>query len=56
MLETVRPYARELGGEEALGAIDRILREGNGAEEQRRVERQVGIERLLARLIERSAG
>jgi carboxylate-amine ligase len=55
MLESVRPYARELGGEEALGVIDRILREGNGAEEQRRVERQIGIGGLLARLIERSA-
>src|SRR6478609_2056122 len=55
MLETVRPYARELGTEESLSAIERILREGNGAEEQRRVERQVGVEGLLARLIERSA-
>jgi glutamate---cysteine ligase / carboxylate-amine ligase len=54
MLETVRPYARELGAEEALGEIERILREGNGAEEQRRVEGQVGIEGLLTRLIERS--
>jgi glutamate---cysteine ligase / carboxylate-amine ligase len=54
MLETVRPYARELGAEEALGAIERILREGNGAEEQRRVEAQIGIEGLLMRLIERS--
>jgi glutamate---cysteine ligase / carboxylate-amine ligase len=56
MLEGVRPYARELGGEEALGAVDRILREGNGAEEQRRVEHQVGIKGLLVTLIERSAG
>jgi carboxylate-amine ligase len=54
MLEAARPYARELGGEESLGEIDRILREGNGADEQRRVEREVGIEGLLARLIERS--
>lgn len=55
MLETVRPYARELGTEESLTEIERILREGNGAEEQRRVEGQVGVEGLLARLIERSA-
>jgi carboxylate-amine ligase len=54
MLETVRPYARELGAEEALGPIERVLREGNGAEEQRRIEGQVGIEGLLTQLIERS--
>jgi carboxylate-amine ligase len=54
MLETVRPYARELGSEEALDAIERILREGNGAEEQRRVESQVGLEGLLTQLVERS--
>ena len=54
MLETIRPYARELGTEEALGEIDRILREGNGADEQRRIERQDGIDALLERLLERS--
>lgn len=55
MLETVLPYARELGTEEAVqGLVERILREGNGADEQRRVEGEVGIEGLLARLIERS--
>ena len=54
MLEAVRPYARELGVEEALDPIERILREGNGAEEQRRVEGQMGIEGLLTQLIERS--
>jgi carboxylate-amine ligase len=55
MLEAVRPYARELGTEEPLSEIERILREGNGADEQRRIERQAGIEGLLARLIARSA-
>ncbi len=54
MLETIRPYARELGTEEALGEIERILREGNGADEQRRIERQDGIDALLERLLERS--
>jgi carboxylate-amine ligase len=54
MLVTVRPYARELGTEDALSAIERILREGNGAEEQRRVEGRFGLEGLLTRLVERS--
>jgi carboxylate-amine ligase len=54
MLERVRPYARELGTEAALNVIDRIVREGNGAEEQRRIQEQVGIDRLLRQLIERS--
>ena len=31
MLDSVRPYARELGSEAALVEIERILREGNGA-------------------------
>lgn len=54
VLETVRPYAQELGGAESLSEIDRILREGNGAEEQRRLARRAGMDGLLARLIERS--
>lgn len=54
MLEAVRPYARELGDEEPLAEIDRILREGNGADWQRRIESRSGVEGLLARLLERS--
>jgi carboxylate-amine ligase len=54
VLETIRPYARELGTEEAVEEIERILREGNGADEQRRIERQDGIDALLERLLERS--
>jgi gamma-glutamyl:cysteine ligase YbdK (ATP-grasp superfamily) len=54
VLETIRPYAREPGTKEALGEIERILREGNGADEQRRIERQDGIGALLERLLERS--
>ena len=53
VLEMVRPHSRELGGAEALTEIDRILRDGNGAEEQRRLARQAGMDGLLARLIER---
>jgi carboxylate-amine ligase len=54
VLEAVRPYGRELGGNQPLEEIDRILREGNGADEQRRLARQVGLGGLLAHLIERS--
>jgi carboxylate-amine ligase len=56
IVEEARPYARDLGGEEALTEIDRILREGNGADEQRRVHRAAGMEGLLADLGERTAG
>jgi glutamate---cysteine ligase / carboxylate-amine ligase len=54
VLEAVRPYARELGGGEALEEIERILREGNGADEQRRIASAVGVDGLLARLLARS--
>ena len=54
MLDSVRPYARELGGEAALTEIERILREGNGADEQRRVHGEAGMEGLLSHLAERT--
>ncbi|MGH2975685.1 MAG: carboxylate-amine ligase [Solirubrobacterales bacterium] len=54
MLDAVRPYAREFDGEASLSEIERILREGNGAEEQRRIAGRAGVDGLLARLIERS--
>jgi carboxylate-amine ligase len=54
MLGTILPYARELGTEEALEEVERILREGNGADEQRRIECREGIDVLLQRLLERS--
>lgn len=54
VLDSVRPYARELGSEPALAEIERILREGNGADEQRRVHREAGMEALLRHLAERT--
>ncbi len=54
MLDSVRPYARELGSEAALTEIERILREGNGADEQRRVHAEAGMEGLLTHLAERT--
>ena len=35
VLALARPYARDLGGEDALEEIERILREGNGADRMR---------------------
>jgi glutamate---cysteine ligase / carboxylate-amine ligase len=52
MLGTVRPYARELDEEGSLAEIERILREGNGADLQRRIAARNGIRGLLAYLIE----
>jgi carboxylate-amine ligase len=51
VLETVRPYARELGTDAALVEIERILLEGNGAEDQRRVHAETGVPGLLDYLI-----
>ena len=54
VLEQVRPYARELGGEDALVPIERIVREGNGADLQRRVHEESGMSGLLADLAYRT--
>lgn len=54
VLDEVQPYARQLGGEDALDEIERIVREGNGADDQRRVHEATGIEGLLAYLAERT--
>lgn len=54
VLDTVRPYARELGSDSALEEIERILREGNGADDQRRAHRAVGMDGLLTYLLERT--
>lgn len=47
-------YARQLGGAEALGEIERILREGNGADAQRRAFAAGGMDALLADLAART--
>ena len=53
-VEEARPYARDLGGEEALEEIERIIEEGNGADRQRRVHAEDGIEGLLEDLVART--
>lgn len=52
VLELARPYAHELGGDAALDEIQRIIEEGNGADDQRRVHRERGMAGLLDHLIE----
>ena len=54
VLEEVRPFARELGGDGALEELDRILREGNGADRQRRVHAESGMRGLLGDLVART--
>jgi glutamate---cysteine ligase / carboxylate-amine ligase len=54
VLESVRPYARELGSEVALEEVERILREGNGADDQRRIHGERGMSGLLDYLAERT--
>ncbi|HVY95865.1 MAG TPA: YbdK family carboxylate-amine ligase [Solirubrobacterales bacterium] len=49
-LDDVAPYARELGGAEALEEVERILRDGNGADRQRRLHAELGMPGLLRRL------
>jgi gamma-glutamyl:cysteine ligase YbdK (ATP-grasp superfamily) len=53
-LEEARPYAADLGSEGALEEIDRILTDGNGADHQRRVHGERGMEALLRDLAERT--
>jgi carboxylate-amine ligase len=54
VLDATLPYASELGAGDALEEIERIVREGNGADEQRRVVAERGIDGLLAHLAART--
>jgi len=54
VLDSVRPYARELGSDAALTEVERILREGNGADQQRRILADVGMAGLLDHLAQRA--
>jgi len=46
-----RPYLRELGAEDALEGVERILREGNGADRMRAAHAQGGMEGMLEALV-----
>jgi carboxylate-amine ligase len=50
-LELARPHARELGCEDALGGIERILDEGNGADRQRAAHAAGGMDAVLDLLV-----
>lgn len=55
-LELARPYARDLDGEDALEEIERILREGGGADRMREAHADGGMDGLLARLVAETYG
>jgi len=55
LVELVRPHARELGSDGPLEEIERILRDGNGADRQRAAYANGGIPAVLERLIEETA-
>ena len=51
-----RPYARELDGEDALEEIERVLREGGGADRMRAAHAAGGMDGLLAQLADETYG
>jgi carboxylate-amine ligase len=55
VLEQARPYARELGGEDALAEVERILREGNGADRMRAAHAAGGMRAVLEGLVAEAA-
>jgi glutamate---cysteine ligase / carboxylate-amine ligase len=50
-VDAARPHARELGSEDALDGIERILREGGAARRQRAVAAREGVDGLVAELV-----
>jgi carboxylate-amine ligase len=54
-LALAQPYARDLGGEDALEEIERILREGGGADRMRAAHAQGGMPEVLAQLAAEAA-
>jgi glutamate---cysteine ligase / carboxylate-amine ligase len=54
-LALARPYARDLGGDDALEEIERVLRDGNGADRMRAAHAAGGMPAVLDRLVRESA-
>jgi carboxylate-amine ligase len=54
-VERARPHARELGSEDALDGIERILREGGGARRQREVAERGGVAAVVEALVAETA-
>jgi carboxylate-amine ligase len=55
VLALARPYARGFGDEDALAEVDRILREGNGADRMRAAAQAGGTSAVLERLVAETA-
>ena len=55
VLALARPYARDLGGEDALEEIERVLRDGNGADRMRDAHAAGGMPAVLERLVAEAA-
>ncbi len=54
-LELARPHARELGSQDALEELVRLLREGNGADRQRAAHARGGMAAMLTLLVDETA-
>jgi glutamate---cysteine ligase / carboxylate-amine ligase len=50
-IERARPHARDVGAEDALEEVQRILREGNGADRMRAAHAAGGMPAMLERLV-----
>lgn len=53
-LALARPYARDLDGEDALEEVERILRDGGGADRMRAAHASGGMDEVLTRLVAES--
>jgi carboxylate-amine ligase len=54
-VERARPYARDLGADAALEEVERILRDGNGADRMRAAHAEGGMAGVVERLLAESA-
>ncbi|HVL97659.1 MAG TPA: YbdK family carboxylate-amine ligase [Solirubrobacteraceae bacterium] len=54
-LAAARPYARDVGAEAALEEVERILREGNGADRMRAAHARGGMPAVLSHLVAETA-
>jgi carboxylate-amine ligase len=54
-IERLRPIARDLGDEDALAGVERIVREGGGAARQRAAFATGGMDDLLRMLVDRTS-
>jgi glutamate---cysteine ligase / carboxylate-amine ligase len=54
-VERARPYARDVGADAALEEVERILRDGNGADRMRAAHAEGGMARVVERLLAESA-